>query len=745
MKRILFTINIFALSFTSFAQGIITGKTFDENKKALTGAHILLKETGTVNIVDAVGNFRINNIPEGTYTIQVSFIGYETISQVVDVMDGSTTFVETKMKAGNIELGDLVVSSSAQQPFNTLTPVDIQLRPTNTSQDILRIVPGLFIAQHAGGGKAEQIFLRGFDIDHGTDLNLEVDGLPVNMVSHAHGQGYSDLHFVIPELINYVDFNKGPYFADRGDFTTAGFVDFQTKNVLEDNFAKVEGGQFGTFRTAVGINLFSKEHERTTGYIGTEFYRTDGFVESPQDFNRFNITTKISTRLKNNDNLTAGASFFKSKWDASGQIPTRAVNAGLITRFGSIDNSEGGETSRLNLFLKHNHQFQNGDYFKQQAYAVHYGFDLFSNFTFYLNDPLNGDQIRQEESRMIYGYKSNYTTSGLFLGKELISDIGVGLRLDDVNDVSLSRAVKRSFLIYAQRGHVQEANINGYISETLVLSELWSLNAALRFDYFNFRYDNKLTATENTVGKGIASPKLNINYQLNQNTQLYLKTGLGFHSNDARVVTEQTSNEILPRAYGVDLGINTKITERLFVHAAIWGLDLDQEFIYVGDEGIVEPSGRTRRAGLDLSLRYEIITGLFLDGDLNLTKPKARDEAEGQDYVPLAPTFSSIGGISYEMKNGFNGTLRYRYIGDRAANEDKSVIAEGYFLADAVVNYRKEKFEVGLSAENLFDIDWNEAQFDTESRLMEESDSVSEIHFTPGTPFFVKMKFTFFF
>jgi outer membrane cobalamin receptor len=745
MKRIFFTLGIFALSLMSFAQGIIKGKTFDENKKALTGAHILVKETGTVTVADAVGNFRVNNIAEGNYTIEVSFIGYETISQVVDVTHGSTTFLEVKMKAGNIKLGDLVVSSSAQQPFNTLTPVDIQLRPTNTSQDILRIVPGLFIAQHAGGGKAEQIFLRGFDIDHGTDLNLEVDGLPVNMVSHAHGQGYSDLHFVIPELINYVDFNKGPYFADKGDFTTAGFVDFQTKNVLEDNFAKVEGGQFGTFRTAIGINLFSKEHERTTGYIGTEFYRTDGFVESPQDFNRFNVTAKISTQLKNDDNLTAGASFFTSRWDASGQIPTRAVNAGLITRFGSIDNTEGGETSRLNVFLKHNHQFQNGGYFNQQAYAVHYGFDLFSNFTFYLNDPVNGDQIRQEESRMIYGYKSNYTTSGQLLGKKLISDIGVGLRLDDVNGVSLSRVAKRSFLNYEQRGDVQEANVNGYISETIALSEQWSLNAALRFDYFSFRYDNKLTASEKTVGKGIVSPKLNINYQLNQNTQLYLKSGFGFHSNDARVVTEQTSNEILPRAYGVDLGINTKITERLFVHAAIWGLDLDQEFVYVGDEGIVEPSGRTRRAGVDLSLRYEIMPGLFMDGDLNLTKPKARDEAEGQNFVPLAPTFSSIGGISYEMKNGFNGTLRYRYIGDRAANEDKSVIAEGYFLADAVINYRKEKFEVGLSAENLFNIDWNEAQFDTESRLMGESDSVSEIHFTPGTPLFVKMKFTFFF
>ncbi len=744
MKSLICTLFILAISLTGFAQGIITGKATDENNKALPGAHIVLEETGDVGIADAMGYFRINNVEPGTYTIKVSFIGYETISQTVEVSKTSRTYIEVKLKPGNINLSDLVVSSSAQQPFNTLTPVDIQLRPTNTSQDILRIIPGLFIAQHAGGGKAEQIFLRGFDIDHGTDLNLEVDGLPVNMVSHAHGQGYADLHFIVPEFINYVDFNKGPYYADKGDFTTAGFVDFQTKNVLDENFAKVEGGQFGTFRTVAGVNLFSQSNEHTTGYIGTEFFRTDGFVESPQDFNRLNIVTKISRR-SNNDNFSAGASYFTSKWDASGQIPNRGVTTGLITRFGSIDDTEGGETNRFNIFLKHNHQFENGAYFNHQAYAIHYGFDLFSNFTFYLTDPENGDQIQQKESRMIYGYKANYSTTRQFLGKEIITDVGAGVRLDDVDDVSLSRSVRRKFLNYEQRGDVRETNINGFIDETLILSDQWSVNAALRFDYLHFQYDNFLTGNKNSVGKGIASPKLNINYQLNKNTQLFIKTGMGFHSNDARVVTAQTSNEILPRAYGVDLGVNTKVTDRLFVHAAIWGLDLDQEFVYVGDEGIVEPSGRTRRAGIDLSVRYELARGLFLDGDFNVTRPKARDEAEGQNYIPLAPTFSTIGGISYEMSNGFNTALRYRYIGDRAANEDKSVIAKGYFLADAVLNYRKQKFEIGLSAENLFNIDWNEAQFNTESRLIGETDPVSEIHFTPGTPLFVKMKVAFFF
>src|SRR5688572_23666 len=523
MKKSLLVLIILSLYLTVNGQGIIVGSVLDEDKASLASAHIFLKETSTGTIANGNGQFRLKNIPKGTYTLSVSFIGYETLLQSVVVNDKSTSSLELIMKPGDIQLADLVVSASAEQPMNTLSPLDIKLRPTNTSQDILRMVPGLFIAQHAGGGKAEQIFLRGFDIDHGTDLNLEVDGLPVNMVSHAHGQGYADLHFIIPEFINYVDFDKGPYFANKGDFTTAGYVDFQTKNALEENFVKMEGAQFGTFRTVAGVNLFSPKNSNTQGYIGTEFFRSDGFVESPQNFNRFNITSKISKQLKNEDNLTLGASFFASRWDASGQVPTRAVENGMITRFGSIDDTEGGETSRANLFLKHTRSFSNGAHFTQQAYAVRYDFSLYSNFTFYLNDPVNGDQINQKESRMIYGYKGNYLTTGKFFNKDVTTEIGAGFRFDDINDISLSNTVRRDFLNDVQRGNVNEKNANAYVSETLSLSDQWSLNAALRFDYFNFEYANRLANTNKSTGKAIVSPKLSINYQLNKNTRLYVR------------------------------------------------------------------------------------------------------------------------------------------------------------------------------------------------------------------------------
>ena len=747
--RILLTcITIVCVSIANrvFGQAILLGAIGDSvSYEPLAGAHVVLEGTNKATISDQFGRFKFSNVPPGRRRVHITFIGYNPLSRSIMLREDSAVFLNARMVPGDVRLQDVVITARNEQSINTLSPVDIKLRPINTSQDILRMVPGLFIAQHAGGGKAEQIFLRGFDIDHGTDLNLEVDGLPVNMVSHAHGQGYSDLHFIIPELISYVDFNKGPYYTDKGDFTTAGYVDFQTQNTLEKNFLKVEGGRFGTFRGVMGLLLRPSENGRTTGYIASEMFGSNGYVESPQHFNRFNVMSKLTTQIGEADRITLGLTGFGSHWDASGQIPQRAVESGIITRFGSVDNTEGGETTRMNVYVKHMHEFGNGDFFTQQVYGSSYGFNLFSNFTFYLNDAVNGDQIQQSESRMIYGYRGSYTTTGSLMGKPVRTEAGVGLRLDDINDIRLSRTVKREFFGDTKRGHVFEANVNAYVNEVIDLTKDISITAGVRFDYFRFRYNDKLSGTNKSTAKSIVSPKLNVTYQVDSKTQLYVRSGFGFHSNDARVVVEQNSLNVIPRALGVDIGANSKLTDNLLFNIALWRLDMEQEFVYVGDEGIVEPSGRTQRQGLDLSLRYQVSPWLFADVDLNLTRPRSKDEGEGNNYIPLAPTFSTIGGLTFMCKNGLNGTLRYRYLSDRAANEDKSVIADGYFLADAALNYSKPKFEVGLTAENLFNRQWNEAQFDTESRLKEEKSPVSEIHFTPGTPVFVKLKLSYFF
>jgi hypothetical protein len=737
MKRILL---LFLLPCSLFAQGSLSGRVQEENSsQPLTGAYVSLKGTTFVSISNEEGLFQFSTLPAGSYTVEVSFIGYTTQTQSAVVRDREKTELTISLPVGAIELGDVVITANPELAINVLAPVDMQLRPTVTSQDILRMVPGLFIAQHAGGGKAEQIFLRGFDIDHGTDINLEVDGLPVNMVSHAHGQGYSDLHFLIPEIVSLVDFEKGPYYADKGDFTTAGYVNFKTKNHLEKNFVKLEGGQFGTLRTVAGVNLGKK------AYLATEYFLTNGYFESPQNFNRFNLTGKYSSSISANTQVSIGASFFTSSWDASGQIPDRAVEAGTITRFGGIDDTEGGETSRAQLFAKFNHRLSDRSTLEQQAYAIRYDFNLYSNFTFFLNDPVNGDQIQQQESRMIYGYKAKYATTGKLLGKTLTTEAGAGIRYDDVRDIFLANTVRRVFRSDIKRGDVREANLNAFVNETLTINDHWSVNGGLRLDHFAFAYNDVLLNSSSSTTATIVSPKLTVNYQVNDKLLFYLRNGFGFHSNDARVAVEQNGREILPRAFGNDLGVQAKIANKLLLNVALWRLDLDQEFVYVGDAGIVEPSGQSLREGIDVSLRYQLNAWLFADADVNLTRPRATEEPKGEDYIPLAPTFTSIGGISFKMQNGINGSLRYRYLSDRAANENKSTVAQGYLLSDLVINYTKKRYEVGLSVENIFDVAWKEAQFDTESRLFNETDPVSEIHFTPGIPFFAKLRFSLFF
>lgn len=575
-----------------------------------------------------------------------------------------------------------------------------------------------------------------------------MDGLPVNMVSHAHGQGYADLHFTIPELIEKVNFNKGPYFADKGNFTTAGFVEFRTKDYLDNNFIKIEGGQFSTFRGIAGINLLQSRGERRDQslYFAGEASYTRGYFDSPQDFNRFNGTLKYHGSISTNSTLTATLTGFISKWDASGQIPDRAIESGQIGFYGAIDDTEGGQTSRYNANLQLLTNLNDGSTLRNQVFYSKYKFELYSNFTFFKEDPINGDQIRQKEDRNIFGYNGSWQKQFFFGNIRTETRAGVQLRYDDVNDIELTRTKNRTEntndLMF---GDVNEFNGGAYVSQRFAVSRNLDITGAVRVDYFNNKYNDKLAAEVLKANSTIVSPKLNFNWRVNDNVQLYLYNGRGFHSNDTRVAVRQNGKEVLPPAYGSDLGGIFKIGKKLVVQSAFWYLWLDQEFVYVGDEGVVEAGGRTRRMGFDFSARYEIIKNLFLDGDLSLTDPKALGVDKAESYLPLAPRFTSVGGLTYRKQTGWNGSLRYRFMDDRSANEYNTVIAEGYFVADAAINYTRKKWEAGLAIQNLFDTKWKETQFDTESRLQAEPATVSEIHFTPGTPFFARLSFSLFF
>lgn len=625
--------------------------------------------------------------------------------------------------------------------LNEMAKVDLKINPVNSSQEVLRSVPGLFIAQHAGGGKAEQMFLRGFDLDHGTDISISVDGMPVNMVSHAHGQGYADLHFLQPETIESIDFDKGPYNVTKGDLATAGYVAFKTKDRM-DNDVSLEIGQFNTQRLRASYSFLN--NEKQSFYVSSAFLMSDGYFKSSQNFKRFNLMGKY-TYWSEDSRFSVMLSHFNSTWNASGQIPQRAVDEGLITRFGALDDTEGGNTDRTNVNLTHIKTLNNGASVSSNAWLSYYRFNLYSNFTFFLKDSVNGDQINQRENRLLGGTNSEYSQSFDWGKTNWQVKGGIGFRYDQVNDLALYHTVSRQRIGTFALGDVNESSLYGYASANIEWGK-WMFNPAVRVDYFSFDYvDRTLSEYQDPkVNRAIVSPKLNLIYRLNPNLQFLLKTGKGFHSNDARVVVAERGKSILPAAYGADFGILWKPIPSIMLNATVWYLWMQQEFVYVGDDAVVEPSGKSRRNGLDFGLRWEFLDKWYFQADYTYSHARSIGEPEGENYIPLAPVHTFVTGLNYQWK-GMTASLRCRYLGDRPASEDYSITAKGYFVADLNASYTYKRFTFGAMIENLFNTEWDEAQFATETRLQGEPNPISELHFTPGTPFnargFVTLRF----
>lgn len=726
---------------------IIKGIVIDGNTKlTLEGVTVTLLPINKSNVTDERGKFMFTkNITTGK-ELEISSIGYETKIIPLSIVANNEPLFLYPQKT---QLSDVMVNTKAGQEYKTISKMDIKMRGISNSQEILRIVPGLFIGQHQGGGKAEQIFLRGFDCDHGTDINVTADGLPVNLVSHAHGQGYADMHFIIPETVEQVDFQKGPYNAAKGNFTTSGFVDLKTKNGLTNNLVKLEGGMFDTYRALGMFNLLNQKAKakQQSWYVATEYAYSNGYFDHPQHFNRFNFFTRYNGKISEQTNLIFTASAFSSKWDASGQVPDRAVADGSIGFYGAIDNTEGGKTSRSNINVQFITSLKNGSFIKNQFYYSNYHFDLHTNFTFFLEDTVNGDQIMQRESRNMFGYNGTYHQLSFIGTTQLTSQAGIGIRWDKVNNLELSHTVNRYTLLNRLAfGNVSEANTFAYVSETFRFSEKFSLNTGVRFDQlFNNYTDHLKRDSMYKATSGILSPKVSFYYHKDNSTQFYVNVGKGFHSNDTRVSVIEKGRKVLPGAYSADIGTIIKPAKNLLLQASLWYLYLEQEFIYSGDGAFVEPAGKTKRTGIDFSARYEPVKAFYIDADVNYAHGRFTEEIKGQNYIPLAPVWSSTGGITYKNKTGINGSLRYRWLSNRPANERNTLTAIGYFVNDFILNYTKKKYEIGLAINNIFNVKWKETQFDTESRLKNEAAPVEEIHFTPGTKLAAKLSCSIFF
>ncbi len=743
------------------AQQQVSGRVIDKmTGEPLELAVVSDPRTNTNTLTDKDGKFVFKS-PTYIDSLVISFIGYAPAT----VKPGKTPDL-VELQKSQMDLKEVVITSHTNNltTSRTLTSIDLNMQPVKSAQDLLRLVPGLFIAQHQGGGKAEQIFLRGFDADHGTDVNISVDGIPVNMVSHAHGQGYADLHFLIPETVQGYDFGKGPYYTTKGDLCTAGYVAYDTKNVLGDNMIKLEGGQFSTGRIVALINLLNRKPEEKgqSAYIaGDALYSNGGPFLLPEHFSRYNLFGKFNTWISPAIRLTMIGSTFYSRWRASGEIPNRAVAEDYLpSRWGTLDSAQGGFTTRTNTSVKLTTTLGSNSIWENQAWYTHYEFSLITNFTFYYYFPDMGDEFRQHEIRDMGGYNTKISKKTNVGNTSLTSVAGAGFRYDDIHPSELDHTGNGSFLDYLQFGKTRELNTNAYADETVATGR-WLINAGLRLDYFHFYYLNMAPAEDTFASrfftgispstcKAILSPKLNIQYTLNPKLQLYFKSGKGFHSNDARVVIANQGYQVLPAAYGVDLGINWKPASRLFINAALWYLYLQQEFTFGQDlinqpGGPVQPSGKTTRAGIDLSLRYQLTDWLFANMNIDLARPRYIDSAAGHDHLPLAPTLTSTAGLDFRTHTGWNGGITYRYLHNRAANSTYTLTALGYFVTDLTVNYTRPKYELGVAVENLFNVQWNESQFDYTSRLRKETLPVDDVSYTPGAPFFAKLKLAVFF
>jgi outer membrane receptor for Fe3+-dicitrate len=731
-----FTIVLASLGLVSYSQ-IQKGIVVDEFGNTIENAYVVNTNSEAHAHTNELGMFSIDKSIVGN-VLKVTALGYKKVNYTIAHSENRILLQEDIFR-----LNEIVIQQKLSA-LNVISKIDLETTPVNSSQEILRKVPGLFIGQHAGGGKAEQIFLRGFDIDHGTDIAISVDGMPVNMVSHAHGQGYADLHFVIPETVEKIDFGKGTYYASKGDFATAGYVAFQTKEKLDKSSISVEVGQFNTLRTVGLFNLLGNQ-KKQTAYIATEYILTDGPFDSPQNFNRVNLLAKYAAVLDDNSKFSLSASRFSSSWDASGQIPQRLVDNRTISRFGSVDDTEGGTTSRINLNASLSKYIDANTFLKANAFYSKYDFELYSNFTFFLEDPLNGDQIRQKENRSIYGMNAELNKKVKSNDWDASFQLGVGFRADAATDTELSHTMNRSITLEnIKLGDIDQTNAFTYLNSEIKLGKLL-INPAVRLDYFKFNYRDMLAPIFQTQSETEVkvSPKLNFIYSQNNNLQFFVKSGIGFHSNDTRVVVQNNGKQVLPTAVGTEVGTIWKPFPRLIVNSALWYLYLQQEFVYVGDAGIIEPSGKTKRIGAEFGLRYQLNDYLYFDSDANYTYARSIDEPNGQNYIPLAPDFTSTGGLSFQKWHGLSGGFHYRYLKSRPANEDNSIVAKGYFVTDMNVNYEYKSVTFGISVENLLNTKWNETQFATESRLKEEAKSVEEIHFTPGTPFYMKVKLTY--
>ena len=605
------------LSLTSQSTAIKGTIKEKETNLNLENVFINIEKTNSHSHTDDNGNFFFVNIPYGTYDIEFEKPGYEKQVLKFNLSSSDTTVINVLLISKSVSLNEVDIAvdrpvSAASSSY--LSQKDFSNRPKNSAQDMLRIVPGLFIAQHAGGGKSEQIFIRGFDADHGTDVATFVDGIPVNMPSHGHGQGYADLHFLIPEVVEGMNIFKGTSSPLYGDFATAAAVNFKTLDSLTTNLLQFETGsvpQTNAITSNRGLALLKVpiNSGNINSYFAADVINNRGFFDRSQEFKRINLFSKTTMAINEHSRIHFSVTGFGSSWNASGQIPDRGVQQKIISLYGSIDPNEGGTTQRNNYNLVYNNKLGVGE-FEAQAYMSTYRFKLFSNFTFFLTDSVNGDMIEQNDTRTVRGLNTKYTIGHKLLNMNNRFTLGASFRADDIEN-SLWNSPQRKRLKVNAHSKIHQRSNAVYVNEVFRFNDHFRAEIGLRYDYFIFDVEDLLPTDSihtNYSGYNYQSafnPKLNFIYTANNKMQFFFNAGSGYHSNDARSSVQDKAQHQLPIAVSAEFGTLLHINSKTAISAAMWGMDLSNELVYVGDDGTTENKGASRRLGIDLSGRLQ--------------------------------------------------------------------------------------------------------------------------------------------
>jgi hypothetical protein len=738
--------------------GAIVGRVIDRTGAALPGVVVELASSSfeQTTTTDVVGIFRFDGVPSGPVELTYRLLNYATLRQSVAVGPRTTSadaVLTLSLNADVIVTGtatfrnvadvdrpaeNLVgIASSASQ--GAVSAAQIAARPVLRAGEVLETVPGMVVSQHSGEGKANQYYLRGFNLDHGTDFSTTVAGVPANMPTGAHAHGYADTSFLIPELVSGIQFKKGPYFADEGDFSAAGAANVNYVNHLHAPQIQLSAGD-GAWARVFGAASLPVGNGHLLSAI--EINHHDGPWERPDDYRKVNTVLRYS-RGDNRNGVSLTGMEYWADWDSTDQVPQRAIVSGVIPRFGSLDTTDGGRANRQSVAVEL--QRSSGpSAIRASAFLLRNSLNLFSNFTYYLDDPENGDQFEQAERRVAAGGRVTYRRMGRFLDRHTESAAGVQIRRDWLHPVGLYHTAARQRLLTTREDRVGQTMLGVYAQTDVQWARAFRTTLGLRGDAYRFSVDASESLNSGQGADTLISPKLTTVFGPWASTELYVNAGTGFHSNDARGATirvHPATGEPVPRvtplvpARGAEIGVRTVRVRGLQSTVAVWWLGLDSELLFVGDAGTSEAGRPSKRTGIEWSNYARINAWLTVDADVAFSKARFTDDAGAGSHIPGALDRVIAAGLTVEPRSLF-GSLRLRHFGPRRLNESGSVTSRSTTLWNGEMGYRvSSRTRVVLELFNIFDAKVSDIDYYYTSRLRDEpADGIEDVHTHPASP-----------